>query len=176
MWNRLRRAASKKHVRTPIRLIMEVLEDRAVPAAFTAGNLVIYRVGDGSTGLSGSATNVTLLEYTPSGSLVQSIALPTTDSGSNQMLTATGSSTSEGALSRSVDGQYLVLTGYDAAVGTTGLAGTSSSTVARVIGRVAADGTIDTSTTTTAFRTTGQNSKIAYSVRHPFRSGFRPCN
>ncbi|MFM9025630.1 MAG: hypothetical protein ACKON7_09880, partial [Planctomycetaceae bacterium] len=132
----------------------ERLEDRDMLAAFTPGNLVIYRVGTGSAGLTTAATEVFLDEYGTNGSLVQSIAMPTTDSGSNQTLTAAGNSTTEGMITRSTDGSFIIATGYDAAVGTASVNGTSTggaSPINRVIGRVAADGTIDTSTTTTAF-------------------------
>lgn len=85
-------------------------------AAFTPGDLVIYRVGTGATSLSSAATAVFLDEYTATRVLVQSIALPTADSGSNQTLTASGTATSEGLLTLSADGRYLELTGYNAAV------------------------------------------------------------
>ncbi|HEX8308136.1 MAG TPA: Calx-beta domain-containing protein, partial [Allosphingosinicella sp.] len=124
-------------------------------AAFTPGNLVVYRVGTGAAALTNGSTAVFLDEYTPSGTLVQSIAMPTADAGSNQSLTAAGSSTSEGLLNRSEDGRYLLLTGYDAPTGIASIAGTSTTSatgaVLRVIGRVDASGAIDTSTTTTAF-------------------------
>src|SRR5437870_11935917 len=88
-------------------------------AAFTPGNLVIYRVGDGSAAITSAATAVFLDEYTTAGgSPVQSIAMPTVVNGSNKRLTAAGTSTSEGLLTRSVDGNYLTATGYDTAVGT----------------------------------------------------------
>ena len=115
-------------------------------AAFTPGNIVVYRVGTGAAALNATATAVFLDEYTPAGVFVQSIPLPTADSGGNQMLTASGSATSEGLLTLSTDGRYLILTGYDAAVGTAAIAGTASSANARVIGRVGADRLIDTST------------------------------
>jgi predicted extracellular nuclease len=114
---------------------------------FTPGNLVIYRVGTvGGGALGSAATAVFLDEYTPAGVLVQSIPMPTADLGSNQMLTAAGNSTSEGFLDLSSDGRYIVLTGYDAAVGTLAVAGTTSASVNRVIGRVDANGNIDTTT------------------------------
>ncbi|HEX8572922.1 MAG TPA: Calx-beta domain-containing protein, partial [Allosphingosinicella sp.] len=115
-------------------------------AAFTPGNLVVYRVGTGTGALSSSATAVFLDEYTPAGVLVQSIAMPTADSGSNQTLTANGSSTAEGLLDLSSDGRYLILTGYDAAPGTATVSNTSAASVNRVIGRVDANGVVDTST------------------------------
>src|ERR1043166_8581950 len=108
-------------------------------APFTAGNLVLYRVGDGAAALGSGGTAVFLDEYTPSGTLVQSVALPTGAGG----LVASGTATTEGFLSRSEDGRYLVVPGYSAALGTTV---TTSTTVPRVIGRVDGNGNIDTST------------------------------
>ena len=49
-------------------------------------------------------------------------------------------------INRSTDGRYLFLTGYEADVNQTPLAGSLASAVPRVVGRIAADGTIDTST------------------------------
>src|SRR5438309_1564029 len=92
---------------------------------FTPGNIVIYRVGDGSAALAATATAVFLDEYTPAGTLVQSIAMPV----SGQQLTASGSATSEGFLTRSTDGAFIVLAGYAANAGTAAVAGTSASTV-----------------------------------------------
>ena len=118
----------------------------ASAAPFTPGNLVVVRIGDGTALLTSAATATFLLEYTPAGVLVQTIALPTTATGTNSILTNTGSSTSDALLTRSVNGRYLVLTGYDAAVGTLALTTTASATNNRVIGRVDANGTVDTST------------------------------
>ncbi len=69
--------------------------------------------------------------------------------GSNRILTGSGTATSEGLLTLSSNGQYLVLAGYDAAVGTAGVANTASAAVNRVIGRVDAAATIDTTTALT---------------------------
>ncbi|WP_426060115.1 T9SS type A sorting domain-containing protein [Hymenobacter sp. B1770] len=118
----------------------------ASAAPFTPGNVVVVRVGDGTASLSNAATATFLLEYTPAGVLVQTIPLPTAAAGTNSILTNTGTSTSDAVLTRSVNGAYLVLTGYDAVVGTATLAATTSATNNRVIGRVAANGTVDTST------------------------------
>lgn len=118
-------------------------------AAFTPGNLVVYRVGDGSAVLNANATAVFLDEYTTAGALVQSIPLPTAVSGSNKRLTASGNSTSEGFITRSVDGNYLIVPGYDAATGTATITTSTSATINRVIGRVDAAGTVDTTTALT---------------------------
>src|ERR1043165_9989228 len=108
-------------------------------APFTAGNLVLYRVGDGAAAPGSGGTAALLHEYTPPGTLVQSAALPTGAGG----LVASGTATTEGFLSRSEDGRYLVVPGYSAALGTTV---TTSTTVPRVIGRVDGNANIDTST------------------------------
>ncbi len=116
-------------------------------SAFTPGNLVIYRVGDGSAALASSATAVFLDEYTTSGgSPVQSIAMPTVVNASNKRLTASGTATSEGLMTRSVDGKYLTAAGYDAALATATPASSTSSSINRVIARVDSSGAIDTTT------------------------------
>src|SRR6478672_3541108 len=84
---------------------------------FTLGNLVVYRVGDGIASLGSAATAVFLDEYTTAGALVQSIPMPTAVNGTQKRLTASGSATTEGFLTLSADGRYVVLTGYDAALG-----------------------------------------------------------
>src|SRR3954470_22424952 len=117
---------------------------------FTLGNLVVYRVGDGAAVLGSGATTVFLDEYTTAGVLVQSIPMPTAVSGANKRLTASGSATTEGFLTQSADGRYIVLTGYDAAPGTAGITSSTSASVNRVVGRVDAAGLVDTTTATTA--------------------------
>lgn len=118
----------------------------AAIAQITPGNLVVTRVGDGSAALTSAAAAVFLDEYTPAGVLVQSIPMPTVGSGANHAIVNSGSATSEGSITQSADGRYLVTVGYDAAPGTTGVTGTTGATNPRIIARIALDGTIDTST------------------------------
>ena len=118
-------------------------------AAFTPGNLVVYRQGDGAAALGSAGTAIFLDEYTTAGALVQSIAVPTTTVGAQRRVVCSGSATSEGFLTRSVDGQYVVFTGYDAALATAAITGSTSATVPRVIGRVDANGNLDTTTALT---------------------------
>ena len=119
-------------------------------ATFTSGNIVIFRVGDGSTALINTGNPVFLDEYTPAGVLVQSIAMPTVAVGSNKALVASGAATSEGLITTSTDGQYVFLTGYDG-VAATSLSGTTGAAKNRVIGRVDAAGNINTTTALTDF-------------------------
>ncbi len=118
--------------------------------AFTPGNLVVYRVGDGVSTLANTGNAVFLDEYTPSGTLVQSVPLPTVASGANLPLVASGSASSEGLLSRSVDKQYILLTGYGTTIPyASSLAGTTSVAVPRVIGVISVNAAINTSTALT---------------------------
>jgi hypothetical protein len=108
--------------------------------AFTPGNLVIYRVGDGVAGLSNTGAAIFLDEYTTTGTLVQSIALPS--SGANAII-ASGTATSEGFLTRSPNGQFLTVTGYNRPVGGTGsVVSTLSTNVPRSVAVIGAGGTI----------------------------------
>jgi hypothetical protein len=131
-------------------------------SAFTPGDVVVYRVGDGTSALGSAAAPVFLDEYTPSGSLVQSTELPTTTSGSSAALTASGSATSEGLMTLSGDGRFLIVPGYDAPVGTAKISGTTSASVPRTVARVGAAGDIDTTTALTDFAT-GNNPRSATS-------------
>lgn len=81
---------------------------------FTAGNLVVYRIGDGSSTLSTNADKVFLDEYTPSGVLVQSIQMPST----GQKITMAGGIVDGGYLTLSANGKYLVVPGWNADLGT----------------------------------------------------------
>lgn len=126
---------------------MIAMAPAAFAAAFTAGNVVVIRVGDGSAALTANvAAPVFLDEFTPSGGFVQTFTIPTTGSGANRALTLGGANTAEGALTRSVDTRFLTLGGYDAAVGATGIVAATAAAENRVIGRVDASGAIDTST------------------------------
>jgi hypothetical protein len=118
----------------------------ASASSITPGNLVVVRMGDGSAALTSAATPVFLDEYTPTGSFVQTIALPTVVNGAQRQLTNSGVATSEGFLNVSVDGQYLVQAGYAAAPGTLAVVGTTSTAVPRVVARIDLNGNIDTST------------------------------
>lgn len=113
---------------------------------FAPGNIVVYRVGDGSISLvsTSAAVPVFLDEYTPSGTLVQSVSMPTAASGSNKILTGGSNFSTGGWLTRSVTGRYLILTGYNAPVGTSGIPFSNANE--RVVGVVDYNESINTST------------------------------
>lgn len=116
---------------------------------FTPGNIVVFRAGDGTAATAGSAVGTFLDERSAvDGSLIQTIALPTMTVGAQLACTTINNANNDGSMTLSTDGQYLVGPCYNAAPGTTGLAATSAATVPRVIFRVAANGSVDTSTST----------------------------
>jgi len=91
----------------------ETLEGRALLATFSPGNLVIERIGDGATALGSTAAAVAVLEVNPSGTVVQTL---TSQFTGDNLLTDSGTATSNGYVG--VNGQYLAVAGYNAAVGT----------------------------------------------------------
>jgi hypothetical protein len=111
-------------------------------ASILPGNLVIYRVGDGTAALGVNATAVFLDEYTPGGTFVQSIPLPTTGAAA---LTAQGSAATEGIVSLSQNGSSLVFTGYRKDVGGVNPVSDAPATTNRVIATVGLSGVVDTS-------------------------------
>lgn len=131
-------------------IVASALASTSHAGTFIPGNLAIYRVGDGQSYSNGAAAPVFVDEYTPTGTLVQSIPMPTTAAGNQLGFTGRygGGETEEGLLTVSTDGRYLVLPGYNTAVGTTNVTGTAVSGLdnQRVVGRVDGNGNVDTST------------------------------
>lgn len=140
---------------------------------FTSGNIVVYRGGTGAAaGSPGSLATATgasvgapvfLDEYSPAGTLVQSLALPVVSAGTQKALVVSGTSTSEGLLTRSRNGRWLAVPGYAAEPGTAGLSGTAGSAVPRVLGRIDSSGAIDTSFALPDFAT-GNNPRCVYTT------------
>lgn len=137
-------------VGSPVTTTGALLTVNRLPQPFTAGNVVVVRVGTGSGSLVNTGNPVYLDEYTAAGSLVQSIALPATASGSNKPFVLGGTSTTEGALARSADRHFLTLAGYaTTGGGSSSLSGTTVSSINRAVARIGLGGTVDTSTVLT---------------------------
>ena len=127
--------------------LLLALPSLATSAAFTQGNLAIYRVGSGTGALVNTGSPVFIDEYSPSGTLVQSIALPTLSSAGVNACLSSGTATSEGLLTRSADGSSLLATCYKRDLGGTGsLSGTTGAAVPRLVVRIDGAGGFDTST------------------------------
>lgn len=116
-------------------------------AQFTAGNLVVLQEGTGAAALTSAGTAIFLDQYTTSGALVNALAIPT--AGSTALVNS-GTATSEGGLTLSGNGQYLVLAGYNTAAGTAGVAASTSATIARGVATVDAGGNYSLAATTSS--------------------------
>ncbi len=115
-------------------------------AQFTQGNIVVSRIGDGVTTLSGVGSLVSLVEYTPAGTLGFILPMPIAAVGSNHRLVDSGTATSDSRIKLSQDGRFITVPGFDADLLTPAITSTASATVNRVIGLVSLSGTIDTTT------------------------------
>lgn len=125
-------------------LTISSLSPGAHGGAFTGGDIAVYRVGDGVSGLVNTGAQVFIDEYSPTGTLVQSIAVP---ANTTTGLVASGTASSEGLLSRSADGLALLFTGYSSAIpAASSLSGTTSASVNRVVAILNQAGTLDAST------------------------------
>ena len=133
----------------------------AMAGIFGSGNVVVERVGDGTTTLSSAATAVSVIEMSKAGVTKQQLDLPT--SGSTQV-TDSGSATSNGYLN--VYNGYLGVSGYNAASGTASVA-SSNTKVGTVIGQ---DGNVSTATRT-LFPTSGTMPFTANNFRSMIATG-----
>ena len=141
-------------------------------ALIAGGDLVVTQFGDGSAALSANATAGFVKELSTTGTLVQTINMPTATSGSQKRLTVSGTATSEGFISLSGNGQYLSIVGYDAAIGTASVTSSNTNAVSRVIGRISVgDGSIDTTTAISETGTPGNPRSITSSDGNSFYVG-----
>ncbi len=139
-----------------------------VPYAPPTGGLVVLRVGDGNGAISNSAAPVFLDEYSSTqanqAAPANSVVIPTSTFGQNHQLTLAGAAVSEGRISRSNDGRFLVFTGYDAPTGTSNVSNTSSASVNRVVALIDKNRMIDTTTALTdAYSGNSSNTRCAWS-------------
>jgi hypothetical protein len=142
----------KKIISSVTAFVMLAMGTSALAAAFTKGNIVVYRIGDGTAQLTNIGSIVYLDEYTTNtGTLVQSVLMPTNFFGAYYPLIANGSASAEGEMSLSADGRFLVVPGYGARLngGKDVLSGISAATVPRVYGLVGGNGYINTTTAQT---------------------------
>ncbi len=149
----------------------EYLEARLYLAAqpFTGGDVVVYRVGDGSISLTNGGNPIFLDEYSPTGTLVQSVEMPFSSNpddlqGGVHSPTANpnpinnaGSASPSGEIQLSADGRFLSFTGYDVSLpsGANGTNLKARTDIARDVGKVDINGNVDTSTAPTDYAVSG---------------------
>jgi hypothetical protein len=151
------------------RLRIEPLEARHL-LAFTAGNVVVERAGDGFLANS-TAQPLALLEFANNvpnqSSPVSIVGLPSSTTGANNQgwVTDGAGSSTNGYLHRSVDGQYLTLIGYDAVLGTQGVSISDAATVNRNVARIDAAGNVTIAARLAdSYTTAGGNARSAVST------------
>jgi len=131
---------------------------------FTAGDLAVLQVGDGSAGLTSGSTALFIDEFTTSGTFVQRIAIP---AAGGTALTESGTASSEGALTLSSDRSVLTFAGYAASPGIAGIASTAAATYSRGVGVINASGAYSrVATGSSAFD--GNNVRTAVSDGHNY--------
>jgi hypothetical protein len=109
----------------------------------TCNRLLAYVVlGDGQNPLTNAATQVSIAYVYADGTTT---SRATTDV-SAATFTLSGTATSEGSLTRAVQGQFVVMAGYSTTLGTAAVASTTSAAVNRAVARVSASGGVDAST------------------------------
>jgi hypothetical protein len=113
--------------------------------------LYVVQVGDGVATLTNASTATYLNKFSTTGTLEGTLSLPIATSGANLPLTMSGTATSEGFLSLSANGDFLMLGGYGVAPGTASVANSTSVAVPRVAAKITladeiANMTIDTTT------------------------------
>lgn len=135
----------KKNLLLSFMLVASSMFAVAQTTAFTAGNVVVVRVGNGS-GVTTTFAPVNLLEYTPQGALVQTISLGST--GTDKLVLNLNNA-QEGGLNLSTDGNFLSLVGYDANFSEAAIAPALSPPVGsfdKVIARIPSDASVNYTT------------------------------
>jgi parallel beta-helix repeat protein len=109
----------------------------SVISGFTAGNIAVLRVGNGSSTLNATAANVNILEFSPSGTPSGvNIALPS--AASTNFLLGGLTTVPEGQLTLSGEGRYLSAVGYNTTVGQS-----ATTTSEKIIARIDYETTVD---------------------------------
>ena len=143
-----------------------VLPSQAV-AGSSADVLDVVRVGTGAAALTNASTPVSIVPLlgvgAGEGTTGTPMSLPTSASGADAPFALSGSAGSEGALNLSANGQYLILAGYDAVPGVSGVASASAATVPREVARVDGAGNVDTTTVLPSGAFSGNNVRGATS-------------
>jgi Secretion system C-terminal sorting domain len=129
-------------------------------AQFTTGNLVVVRLGNGTVYNGGAAARCFLDEYTTTGTLVQTVAMPVTTSGANRKFMLSNNAYG-GLITLSLDNRYLFLPGYDVDEFSQPLTSLTSGIAPRIVARVDKNEVINTTTVTGAY--SGDGVESAYS-------------
>jgi len=121
---------------------------KLVFSQFTGGNIVVLQVGNGAMPLANTGNQIILKEFSQLGGLTFSVAIST----SVNPLLIGGTAVSEGGLSLSPNGKYLVFAGYaNNLTFTASLSGATAAIINRGIGIVDASGSYSRIATSAGF-------------------------
>lgn len=129
-------------------------------------NVIVYRVGNGSTLLTDSAQQVSLVEFSPNGSLVQSVAGNFTGS---TFLSQTATATSHGFLN-SYNG-FTAIPGYTSSYNTDNLASLNTKATYILSSNLTGSRVLNTSTSPVPFNGSSYRSSIPVSATTFYCSG-----
>lgn len=125
-----------------------MLNPLAHAAPFTAGDIVVERMGSPTESIANTGNTIYLDELTPNGTLVQSIQIP--NSGANSLIDD-GTSGNEGGMTLSANGLYLVFPGYNTTLPfASSLTASTATVVPRGIGLVDTNGNFTLAATSTS--------------------------
>lgn len=120
-------------------------------AQFSPGNLVLLQAGDGTVPLANTGNRIVLREFTAAGLPAFSVAISSTVAP----LAISGSATSEGMLSLSADGRFLVFAGYATTIPFgSPMNGATASALNRAVGVVSMTGSYTRIATSSTFFST----------------------
>jgi hypothetical protein len=132
-----------------------------INAQFSSGNLVVVRLGNGTVYNGGAAARCFLDEYTTSGTLVQTIAMPVTASGGNRKFMLNNGFYG-GQITLSGDNRYLLVPGFDVDEFSQPVTSFTPAIAPRIVARIDKNGTVNTTTSTGAYN--GESIEAAYST------------
>lgn len=110
----------------------------------TPGNLVVERIGSGAAGLTGASAPVFLDIFTPAGTANGTLSLPNAavrPSGGSYNVTNPGTDLAAGQITRSAEGLYLTIPGYNGIASDANLGSSDASVILRTFGLLNGDGT-----------------------------------
>ena len=126
--------------------ILAILAPGHADAQFTAGNLSVLQVGNGTGALSNAAWPLFVVEYSLTGTETYSISL---SSSGATAVTNSGTATSEGQMTMSAERDRLIIAGYNANAGTATVASSAAAAYPRELVVMNPSGTYSTAASTT---------------------------
>ncbi len=133
-------------MRTNLLMLFVVFSFCAKSQNFGTGSFVVFRTGDGLVPLANTGNKIFLDEYSSTGVYVRSIEMPSTNTAPANNVVINGTNNVEGNITRSPNGLYLVVAGYNptSIPYASSILSATSAAVPRVVAWVTNNSTINT--------------------------------